>query len=445
MEEVMPRYPRHVPSMGRTSDEQVKYRFLRPRSTKEALRVFGRDRAWRNSGSNADNGRPIRSLESAFAFLQPSLAKNGPVKQLSVERYVVRWYGASPDTFTYKRARGHHSLPLVGHFHGGMAGRRKNCAPVHACGATSRRRTAACPWKKKGAPARMSVGTTTWYLHPRRYHRRWPSSTSRSVQRSTRKAWTRIEMAWTPKKSLGMILEQQGHGAPSSYIPEPFCEIEALQYLPFFFPYELLPNWTYEIIRRGRSKYNKLGDTVLSYDQECTPVMLLRAFECFTYMLLYRGYNTKFSWQVINVEKDPMAVLFCLSKYLCRKDFDRILEFSADSGDPHWELRKFWDAWNAHASKHYTPSRLLGVDEAMFKWTGMYMSFRICVRRKSDPLGHELKTVCDGAGWSVFLHGNCGERSFDEREESLYRIWHNHGKSPQAYDAFRWEWTYMLG
>lgn len=107
--------------------------------------------------------------------------------------------------------------------------------------------------------------------------------------------------------------------------------MEALQYFPRFFPYESLPDSAYEIIRRGRSKYNKLGDTVLSYDQECTPVMLLRAFECFTYMLLYRGYNTKSTWLVINVEKDPMAVQFCLSKYLCKKDFDRILEFSAYS------------------------------------------------------------------------------------------------------------------
>jgi len=52
----------------------------------------------------------------------------------------------------------------------------------------------------------------------------------------------------------GVMDRQQGYGSSSSYIPEPFRETEALQYFLRFFPYELLPNWTAEIIRRGRSK-----------------------------------------------------------------------------------------------------------------------------------------------------------------------------------------------
>ena len=69
----------------------------------------------------------------------------------------------------------------------------------------------------------------------------------------------------------GIMSRQQGYCSPSSYIPEPFRETEALQYFLRFFPYELLPDWAAEVTRRGRSKYNKPGDTFLSYDRECTP------------------------------------------------------------------------------------------------------------------------------------------------------------------------------
>eukprot|EP00963_Diacronema_lutheri_P010725 scaffold1143_cov396-Pavlova_lutheri.AAC.2 len=63
---------------------------------------------------------------------------------------------------------------------------------------------------------------------------------------------------------------QQGYGSPSSYIPEPFRETEALQYFLRFFPYELLPDWTAEITRRGRSKSNRSGSLVASCTCHCT-------------------------------------------------------------------------------------------------------------------------------------------------------------------------------
>jgi len=120
---------------------------------------------------------------------------------------------------------------------------------------------------------------------------------------------------------------------------------------------------------------------------------------------------------VIDVKKDPLAGQFNLNKFLYRRDFDRILEFLAISmpkytaergaredrpeqpgackgprgilhtlqGDPHWELRRFWDAWNAHASRHYTPSWLVVVDESMLKWMGRYIMSRMFLRRKPDP------------------------------------------------------------
>eukprot|EP00963_Diacronema_lutheri_P006258 scaffold541_cov335-Pavlova_lutheri.AAC.3 len=226
----------------------------------------------------------------------------------------------------------------------------------------------------------------------------------------------------------GVMDRQQGYGLPSSYMLEPFRETEALQYFLRFFPYELLLDQTSEITKRGRSKYNRPGDTFLSYDRECTLGVLLRVFGCFVYMLLPSGHSKKSFWQVTDVEKDPLAVLLNLNKFLCRRDFDRILEFlavcvlkyTAERGarvdrpeqagackgprgtlhtlrdDPHWELRRFWDACNAHASRHYTPSWLVVVDEPMLKWMGRYMPSRMFLRRKPDPLGRELKTVCDG-------------------------------------------------
>ena len=236
------------------------------------------------------------------------------------------------------------------------------------------------------------------------------------------------EVAVDPRAESGTTTRLRGHASPSSYLPEPFRETEALQFFLRFFPFELLTDWAKEITRRGRSKYNRPGDTFLSYDRDCTPGMMLRVFGCFVYMLLFPGQSRKSFWEVVDVEKDPLAVQFCLSKYISRRDFFRILEFLADSvpkytgerraredrpeqvgackgprgtmhtlqGDPHWELRRFWDAWNVHATKHYTPSWLVVVDESMLKWMGRHMPSRMFLRRKPDPLGRELKTVCDG-------------------------------------------------
>jgi len=57
--------------------------------------------------------------------------------------------------------------------------------------------------------------------------------------------------------------------------------------------------------------------------------MLLREFGCFVYMLLHPGRSRKAIWQVIDVEKEPLAVLFNLNKFLCKRDFEQILEFLA--------------------------------------------------------------------------------------------------------------------
>jgi len=92
-------------------------------------------------------------------------------------------------------------------------------------------------------------------------------------------------------------------------------------------PYELLLDWASEIIGRGRSKYNIPCDTFLSYNRECALCMLLRAFWCFMYTPLYPSHSMLPFLQVIDVQKDPLAVSFCLSMYLCGREFNRILEF----------------------------------------------------------------------------------------------------------------------
>eukprot|EP00963_Diacronema_lutheri_P010726 scaffold1143_cov396-Pavlova_lutheri.AAC.3 len=53
-----------------------------------------------------------------------------------VERRVVRWRGAPPNTLTYRRARGHRSLLHVRHLDGEMAGHRGNDEALQGCGAT---------------------------------------------------------------------------------------------------------------------------------------------------------------------------------------------------------------------------------------------------------------------------------------------------------------------
>ena len=135
------------------------------------------------------------------------------------------------------------------------------------------------------------------------------------------------EVSVDPRAQSGITTRQRVHVSPSSYLPEPFHETEALQFFLRFFPFELLTDWAKEITRRRRSKYNKPGDTFLSYDRDCTHGTMLRVVGCFVYMLLYPGHSRKSFWQVVDVEKDPLAVQFCLSKYISRRDFDRILDF----------------------------------------------------------------------------------------------------------------------
>ena len=100
-------------------------------------------------------------------------------------------------------------------------------------------------------------------------------------------------------------------------------------------------------------------------------------------MLLYPRHGMTSFWQVIDVDKDPLAMQFCFSKFLCKRDFGRILEFfedsvprySADRGprddklekagpckgrsgtldnlkaDPHWKVLRFNEACISHASR----------------------------------------------------------------------------------------------
>eukprot|EP00963_Diacronema_lutheri_P009228 scaffold826_cov335-Pavlova_lutheri.AAC.22 len=98
---------------------------------------------------------------------------------------------------------------------------------------------------------------------------------------------------------------QQGYGSPSSYIPEPF----------------------------GETKHCKISCTCSR--TSCCLIGPLRSpgvVEASTpNQVTLSCLTTKSVHLVIDVEKDPLVVQFNLNKLLCRRDFDRILEFLAVS------------------------------------------------------------------------------------------------------------------
>ena len=102
--------------------------------------------------------------------------------------------------------------------------------------------------------------------------------------------------------------------------------------------------------------------------------------------------------------------------HLAKDRFDRTLRCLARGPletdekartDPWAPVRDWLDGFNKARKTHCRPGSRLTPDETMFSWTGKvgvngmpHLSF---VPRKPEPLGAELKTVCDGSA-GVMLH-----------------------------------------
>ena len=70
---------------------------------------------------------------------------------------------------------------------------------------------------------------------------------------------------------------------------------------------------------------------------------------------------------------------------------------NASESDPWREVRWLIKGHNENRKKTITASWLVVVDETMWAWTGQGMPHLSFVKRKPEPLGAEVKNLCDGA------------------------------------------------
>ena len=77
---------------------------------------------------------------------------------------------------------------------------------------------------------------------------------------------------------------------------------------------------------------------------------------------------------------------------------------NASTSDPWREVRWLIKGHNANRKATIKPSWLVVVDETMWAWTGQGMPHLSTVPRKPEPLGAEVKNLCDGlSGVMLFL------------------------------------------
>ena len=77
---------------------------------------------------------------------------------------------------------------------------------------------------------------------------------------------------------------------------------------------------------------------------------------------------------------------------------------TARASDPWREVRWLVDGHNANRKATVTASWLVVVDETMWAWTGQGMPHLSFVKRKPEPLGAEVKNLCDGlSGVMLYL------------------------------------------
>ena len=89
----------------------------------------------------------------------------------------------------------------------------------------------------------------------------------------------------------------------------------------------------------------------------------------------------------------------------------------ARKNDPWREVRWLIDGYNDNRRKTIKPSWLVVVDETMWAWTGQGMPHLSFVKRKPEPLGCEVKNLCDGvSGVMLFLEIQEGKELMERKQ-----------------------------
>ncbi|KAK3258694.1 hypothetical protein CYMTET_32271 [Cymbomonas tetramitiformis] len=192
-----------------------------------------------------------------------------------------------------------------------------------------------------------------------------------------------------------------------------------LKYFCAFFPYTTLPWWCKEVTQRGRAKYRNL---FITRNRDFTPGLFFVFIGNFFYMAQHPGVPRRAYFNETAVFPE---VAHNLSRFgLTYTDFEHVIEalelpqytagmaaatdnkklFAPKCGPPLgtpspdefvW-VRRFIDTWNAWIAWTYISSHILNPDETMIRWLSKYgLPGLMFVRRKPDPLGHELKNVSD--------------------------------------------------
>ena len=250
-----------------------------------------------------------------------------------------------------------------------------------------------------------------------RYKIEWPSATA-GVEVDPR-----TQDKEGPKMQWGAFKK---HNVPKS---DQILATSYLKYFLAFWPAPILEWWCRNITTAGRAKY---GARFITGGRAFTPGLFLVFLGCFLYMMLHPGHARGYYW---NEKGSFPDVAHNLKQYgLTLHDFEHILEFldppqyqhtardtniflelckappGLPSPDPFKHIRRFLDTWNAWTVETFSPSYLLNADESMIRWLGKFGSpGYMFVRRKPDPLGHELKNlacaICKVMFWFELQEG----------------------------------------
>ena len=111
-------------------------------------------------------------------------------------------------------------------------------------------------------------------------------------------------------------------------------------------------------------------------------------------------------------------------RFMSHDKFDRIRRYlsrgpveagDTASDDPWYQVRYLFSGFNENRRRTINPSWLQVVDETMFAWTGNGMPHLSFVKRKPEPLGAEIKNLCDGeSGVMLFMELQEGKDNMED-------------------------------
>ena len=212
---------------------------------------------------------------------------------------------------------------------------------------------------------------------------------------------------------LGFELESEAVRKPGSFNVRLLTRADSRTHLDYFM--YMFPPMMAQIVectnKYGKAKYTRWRDT--------NKGELIRFFGLWLTMTTFETDSKRDSFEksVIGVIPGPQLRRFM--PYNRFSQLSNVIAFAdmtveIPTSDPWYPIRAFVNSLNAHRKNHIVIGWLLCIDETMWKWIGLGLPHQSYIPRKPEPLGVELKTVCDvESGIMVFIELQEGKRRME--------------------------------